>query len=202
MQTARHDHHTPPSPVARTGGQLLIVTAIVLGSVMPAHGQASAMNPGGRLQQAPSLDSSTFPTQDALEGPPPPWTMYAVAGLDSVQLERYIVGYRRHVARTLATRQGIIEATVALRTAVAHDDKDTSHYLGAVVVNLWNELLQADREFDSDLPTLLYGDQLARYDKWEEDRHAGAEVEQRLERRAQGSAVSALGATERTPFNR
>jgi hypothetical protein len=119
--------------------------------------------------------------------------MYAVAGLDTAQLERYAIGYRAHMARTLQVRRDIVTAMVGARSALEQGDPTAERRLGGAALGLWSGLFREDEAFDEALGSLLDDAQLARYATWKRERREGAEMQQRLELRARPDGSGGTG---------
>lgn len=116
-------------------------------------------------------------TPDALQGPPTPATMYAIAALDHDQLYRYAAAYRAHMNATWDARYGVASAVKLLNRAVERRDEDAARYYGAIADRLWSRVVEEDRGFDEVVQALLRKGQRKEYREWKR-RLAKGEAEQ------------------------
>jgi hypothetical protein len=137
---------------------------------------------GARADTEPGRSGATLLTPDALQGPPTPAAMYAIATLDGDQLNRYLAAYRAHMGATWDARSGVASAVRLLNRAVDQRDEDAARYYTTLTGRLWTQVVAQDRSFDDVVNTMLRKDQRRRYQEWKE-RLARGEAEQgRLER--------------------
>jgi hypothetical protein len=143
-------------------------------TITQLHG-ARADTESGRSGAAPL-------TPDALQGPPTPAAMYAIAKLDADQLSRYLAAYRAHMEATWDARSGVAGAVRLLNRAVDQRDEDAARYYTALSGRLWTRVTAQDRSFDDVVNTMLQNDQRRRYREWKDRLARGAAEQGRLER--------------------
>jgi hypothetical protein len=119
-------------------------------------------------------------TPDALQGPPTPVTLYAIAALDRDQLSRYTAAYRAHMSATWDARYGVASAVKLLDQAVTQRDEDAARYYSAVADRLWSRVVEEDRGFDDVVAALLRKDQQKRYREWKRKLAEGEAEQGRL----------------------
>jgi hypothetical protein len=120
-------------------------------------------------------------TPDALQGPPTPAMMYAIASLDRDQLSRYVAAYQVHMSATWDARYGVASAVKLLSQAVERGDEDAARYYGAVTDRLWSRVVEEDRRFDDVVESLLRKGQRKEYRQWKVRVARGADEQGRLE---------------------
>jgi hypothetical protein len=138
---------------------------------------------GARADTESAGSGTALLTPDALQGPPTPATMYAIATLDADQLNRYLGAYRAHMGATWDARYGVASAVRLLNRAVDQRDEDTARYYSALAERLWTQVVAQDRSFDDVVSSMLRKDQRRRYREWK-DRLAKGAAEQGLLERA------------------
>jgi hypothetical protein len=137
---------------------------------------------GARADTESGRSGSEQLTPDALQGPPTPATMYAIAILDADQLNRYLAAYRAHMGATWDARYGVASAVRFLDRAVDQRNEDAARYYTAVAERLWTKVAAQDRSFDDVVNTMLRKDQRRRYQDWKDRLARGAAEQGRLER--------------------
>jgi hypothetical protein len=137
---------------------------------------------GARADTESGRSGPALLTPDALQGPPTPATMYAIATLDAGQLNHYLAAYRAHMEATWDARYGVASAVRLLNQAADRGDGDAARYYTAVTGRLWTQVLAQDRTFDDVVETMLRKDQRRRYREWKERLARGAAEQGRLER--------------------
>lgn len=172
-----------------------IVPVLVLGTTFAgteARAQSQGINvlqnaPVATAQQAPGETASQSRrapvalTADALQGPVTPVVMYAVAGLDDVQLAQYLVAYRAHMASTWNIRYAVMSSLRMMDRAVQNSDSDAARYYKVLTTELWQKVRAEDDGFDLALTTILHKGQLRHYRDWRAAGERGTQVQQRLE---------------------
>jgi hypothetical protein len=163
----------------------LSALAATSGSAQPASKSAvsyepAAVTPLGRTARE-GASSDTLLTPDALQGPPTPAAMFAIAELDHHQLTRYLAAYRDHMVATWDTRSGVASALGMLNKAVERGDEDAARYYGTVAGRLWTRVAEQDRGFDQVVETILRKGQRKQYREWKEKLARGAAEQGRLE---------------------
>jgi hypothetical protein len=137
---------------------------------------------GARADTESGRSASSLLTPDALQGPPTPATMYAIATLDAGQLNRYLAAYRAHMGATWDARSGVASAVRLLNRAVDQRNEDAARYYTALTERLWTQLVAQDRSFDEVVNSMLRKDQRRRYQDWKDRLARGAAEQGRLER--------------------
>jgi hypothetical protein len=137
---------------------------------------------GARADAESGKSGTSLLTPDALQGPPTPATMYAIATLDPDQLNRYLAAYRAHMGATWDARYGVASGVRLLNRAVDQRDEDAARYYTAFVERLWTQVAAQDRSFDEVVNTMLRKDQRRRYQDWKNRLARGAAEQGRLER--------------------
>ena len=136
---------------------------------------------GTRADTESARSGAALLTPEALQGPPTPATMYAIALLDADQLNRYLAAYRAHMGATSEARYGVASAVRLLSRAVDQRKEDAARYHTALTERLWAQLAAQDRSFDEVVNTMLRKDQRRRYQDWKERLARGAAEQGRLE---------------------
>ena len=137
---------------------------------------------GARADTESDSSGTTLLTPDALQGPPTPATMYAIATLDADQLNRYLAAYRAHMGDTWDARYGVASAVRLLTQAVDQRNEDAARYYTALSERLWTKVAAQDRSFDDVVSTMLRKDQRRRYQDWKARLARGAAEQGLLER--------------------
>ncbi len=137
---------------------------------------------GARADTESGRSGAALLTPDALQGPPTPAAMYAIATLDADQLNRYLAAYRAHMGATWDARYGVASAVRLLNRAVDLRDEDAARYYTALTERLWTQVVAQDRSFDDEVNGMLRKDQRRRYREWKERLARGAAEQGRLER--------------------
>jgi hypothetical protein len=137
---------------------------------------------GARADTESGRSGTALLTPDALQGPPTPAAMYAIATLDADQLNRYLAAYRAHMGATWDARYGVASAVRLLNRAVDQHNEDAARYYTALTERLWSQVLAQDRSFDDVVTTMLRKDQRRHYKDWKERLARGAAEQGRLER--------------------
>lgn len=153
--------------------------------------QAAAQAPGTNVLQNVSPlppEQPTAPetppvplTADAIQGPPNPATMYALARLSDTQMAQYLAAYRAHMAATWNTRMATMSALKMLDRAHKNADADAVRYYRVITDQLWRQIRTNDLGFDAALGSILPQHQLASYRDWREAWERGTRAEQRLQ---------------------
>jgi hypothetical protein len=136
---------------------------------------------GARADAESGRSGTALLTPDALQGPPTPATMYAIAVLDADQLNRYLAAYRAHMGATWDARYGVASAVRLLNRAVDQRKEDAARYYTALAERVWTQVAAQDRSFDDVVNTMLRKDQRRRYQEWKERLARGAAEQGRLE---------------------
>jgi hypothetical protein len=147
-----------------------------------AYEPATVTRLGGAGIASEGASSATLLTPDALQGPPTPAALFAIAELDPDQLTRYLAAYRAHMGATWDARYGVASAVRMLNGAVERGDEDAARYYGTITDRLWTRVVEEDRGFDQVVETILRKDQRKQYREWKEKLARGAAEEGRLER--------------------
>lgn len=159
------------------------LTALVLAQVIllptPAHAQDDTLL---RAWEPAAVTAELSPlAPDALQGPPTPAMLYAIASLDRDQLYRYAAAYRAHMSATWDARYGVATAVKLLDQAVEQRDEDAARYYRALTDRLWSLVVDEDRGFDDVVEALLRKGQRKQYREWMQRLAKGADEQGRLD---------------------
>jgi hypothetical protein len=150
--------------------------ANVLQNIPPEPAEQLGQDAGNRP------DGPRLPlTADALQGPPNPATMYALTGMNDGQFAQYLAAYRAHMAATWSTRVATMSALNMMGRAVKNSDAEAVRYYHLLTDQLWAQLRNQDRGFDTALGALLKEKQLESYHRWKAAWERGSRARQRLQ---------------------
>jgi hypothetical protein len=138
---------------------VLLLTGALAGSKAQAQGGTEPVphdGPPGFIEQV--RDAATGHrrpaplaiTVDALQGPPTPAVLAAVAGMSDQQLARYLAAYRTHMSATWESRWRVVSALRLLDRAVQSGDTDAANYYQGAAGELWRQVHDRDEAFEDE----------------------------------------------------
>jgi len=162
---------------------LLLATGLLVAS--PAVVVAQYGSPRGGGMGAQSLGRERYPVPSLpgaeLDGPPDTATMRTVASLSDSQMARYAQVYDSFMVATRPQRDSAKVATDKMNARLDGGDRAAAQFYAELLQDLGKTLRARQDKFDDRLRSLLSGDQLKAYKRWEDDAQRGAQQRNKAE---------------------
>ncbi|HKE91037.1 MAG TPA: RidA family protein [Gemmatimonadales bacterium] len=161
----------------------LLATGLLVAS--PALVLAQYGSPRGGMSGAPSFGRERYPVPALpgaeLDGPPDTATMRTIASLSDSQIARYAQVYDSFMVATRPQRDSARVATDKMNARLDGGDRAAAQFYAELLQDLGKTLRGRQDKFDDRLKSLLSGDQLKAYKRWEEDAQRSTQQRNRAE---------------------
>ena len=162
---------------------LLLATGLLVASPALVVAQYGAPRGGGMA--GPGFGRERYPVPSLpgaeLEGPPDTATMRTIASLSDSQMARYAQVYDSFLVATRPQRDSAQVATDKMNARLDGGDRAAAQFYAELLQDLGKTLRARQDKFDERLKSLLSGDQLKAYKRWEEDAQRSAQQRNKAE---------------------
>ncbi len=162
---------------------LLLATGLLVAS--PALAVAQYGSPRGGGMGAPSFGRERYPVPSLpgaeLDGPPDTATMRTIASLSDSQMARYAQVYASFMESTQPQRDSAKVATDKMNARLDGGDRAAAQFYAELLQDLGKTLRNRQDKFDDGLRSLLSGEQLKAYKRWEDDAQRSAQQRNKAE---------------------
>ena len=156
-------------------GLLVASPAVVMAQYGSPRGGMGAQSLGRERYPVPSLPGAE------LDGPPDTATMRTVASLSDSQMARYAQVYDSFMVATRPQRDSAKVATDKMNARLDGGDRAAAQFYAELLQDLGKTLRARQDKFDDRLRSMLSGDQLKAYKRWEDDAQRGAQQRNKAE---------------------
>lgn len=161
----------------------LLATGLLVAS--PSIVMAQYGSPRGGMGGNPSFGRERYPVPALpgaeLDGPPDTAAMRTIASLSDSQTARYAQVYDSFMVATRPQRDSAKAATDKMNARLDGGDRAAAGFYAELLQDLGKTLRARQDKFDDRLKSLLSGDQLKAYKRWEEDAQRSAQQRNKAE---------------------